>query len=159
MTVDIYLQLPGIPGEALDRDHKDWIELTSATWGVEQSGRPAGGAGSGAGRSTQHPLVVSAPTSTATPLIFEAVTKGLHLPTATLEVVRAAQGRGAVAIRWEFEDVRVFRLDISGAAPGFDDQFELVARRERLTVFGADPRGAAAQPMSRGWDFGTRKGW
>ena len=39
MAVDIYLQLPGIPGAATERDHEDWIELTSATWGVEQSQR------------------------------------------------------------------------------------------------------------------------
>ena len=166
MTVGIYLQLPGIPGTATERGHEDWIELTSATWGVEQSqaagpgggpGRP--GAGGRAGRSTQHPLVVSAPTSIATPLIFEAVARGTGLATATLEVVRASAGSGDVVIRWEFEDVRLSRLDVAGAEPGFDDSFQVVAERARLTVVEDDPRGGAGHPVSRGWDFGRQQSW
>jgi len=160
MTVGIYLQLPGIPGAATERDHKDWIELTSATWGVEQSRVTGpGGGGGGSGRSSQHPLVVAAPTSIATPLIFEAVARGTHLATASLEVIGAADGRGRVVTRWEFEDVRVARLDVAGAEPGFDDSFELVAQRARLTVFEDDPKGGGGQPVTRGWDFARQQPW
>ncbi|MEU1971542.1 type VI secretion system tube protein Hcp [Microbacterium sp. NPDC019599] len=162
MAVDIYLQLPGIPGASAERDHKDWIEVTSATWGVEQQGGGGGGMGGGAGRAgraTQHPLVVSSPTTIATPLIFEAIAKGVSLPTAKLEVVRATEGRGAVVIRWEFEDVRLMRLDVAGAAPGFDDSFEVVAKRARLSVSPVDERGGAGQLVSRGWDFAAHQPW
>ena len=166
MAGDIYLQLPGIPGTATARGHEDWIELASATWGVEQSqaagpsggpGRP--GAGGRGGRSAQHPLVVSAPTTTATPLIFDAVARGAHLATATVEVVKVSAGRGDVVIRWEFEDVHLSRLDVTGAAPRFDDVFEIVAERARLTVIAEDPRGAAGHPVSRGWDFARQQPW
>jgi type VI secretion system secreted protein Hcp len=158
MAVDIYLQLPGILGTSLDKDHKDWIELTSATWGVEQpkaSGAGGGGAGSGAGpgKAKQHPLVVTAPTTIATPLVFEAVAKGTHFATAQLDVVQVGSGRGVVVIRWEFEDVTLARLDVAGAEPGFDDVFELRARRTRMTVFKMDAKGRASQPVTRGWDF------
>lgn len=163
MAVAIYLQLPGIPGTSAKKGHEDWIELTSATWGVEQSQAAGPGGGPGRpgrpGRSAQHPLVVSAPTSIATPLIFEAVARGVSLATATLEVVRASAGRGDVVIRWEFEDARLSRLDVSGAEPGFDDVFELVAERARLTVVADDPRGGAGQPVSRGWDFARQQSW
>lgn len=36
MALDVYLQIDGIKGESTDTDHKDWIELTSAQWGVVQ---------------------------------------------------------------------------------------------------------------------------
>jgi type VI secretion system secreted protein Hcp len=163
MTVGIYLQLPGIPGIATERGHEDWIELTSASWGVAQaqSAGAGGGVGAGraAGRSSQHPLVVAAPTTIATPLIFEAVARGTHLATAALDVVGASDGRGDVVIRWELEAVRLSRLDMAGAAPGFDDSFELVSQRTRLTVFEADPRGGAGQPITRGWDFARHQSW
>ena len=161
MTVGIYLQLPGIPGTATERGHEDWIELTSASWGVEQSQTTVvgGGAGRRSSKSSQHPLVVSAPTSIATPLIFEAVARGTGLATAALEVVRASAGSGDVVIRWEFEDVRLSRLDVSGAEPGFDDSFAIVAERARLTVVADDPRGGAGQPVTRGWDFGRQQSW
>jgi type VI secretion system secreted protein Hcp len=169
MTVGIYLQLPGIAGIATERGHEDWIELTSASWGAGQAqsagagAGPAAGAGAGAGRaagrSSQHPLIVTAPTTIATPLIFEAVTRGIHLAKAALDVVGASDGRGDVVIRWEFEDVRLMRFDIAGSAPGFDDSFELVSQRARLTVFEADPRGGAGQPVTRGWDFARHQPW
>lgn len=171
MAADIYLELPGIRGTATERGHEDWIELTTATWGVEQTrgpggggagGRGAGGGGAGgggAGRSIQHPLVVTAPTTIATPLIFDAVARGTHLASATLEVVRPSGGRGDVVIRWEFEDVRLSRLDVAGAEPGFDDVFEIASERARLTVIEDDPRGGAGQPVSRGWDFARQQSW
>lgn len=159
MTVDIYLQLPGIPGDSVDRDHRDWIPVTAVTWGVEQAASGGGGGGGRGGRASQHPLVVSAPTSIASPLIFETITKGTNLATATLDVVRAGDRGGSTVIRWEFEDARLMRLGIAGGEAGFDDAFELVAKRARLSVFPVDGRGAAGQPVSRGWDFATHRGW
>ncbi|WP_345800647.1 type VI secretion system tube protein Hcp [Microbacterium sp. AZCO] len=162
MAVDIYLQLPGIPGASVERDHEDWIEVRSASWGVEQAGAGPGGPGGGpgrVGRATQHPLVVTAATSIASPLIFEAITKGTNLPTAELEVVRRSDGRGAVVVRWEFAEVRLMRLDVSGAEAGFDDVFEIVAKRARLSVVPVDDRGGAGQPVTRGWDFATHQAW
>ena len=162
MAVDIYLQLPGIPGDSVQRDHRDWITVTGVTWGVEQatSGGLGGfGGGGRGGRASQHPLVVSAPTSIASPLVFEAITKGTNLPTARLDVVRAGDGGNDVVIRWDFEDARLMQLHIAGAAPGFDDTFELVAKRARLSVSAVDPRGAATQPVARGWDFAAHQTW
>ena len=34
MAFDAYLKIDGIPGEALDSKHKDWIEITSYSFGV-----------------------------------------------------------------------------------------------------------------------------
>ncbi|WP_166644438.1 type VI secretion system tube protein Hcp [Microbacterium sp. BK668] len=160
--MDIYLQLPGIPGSSVERDHRDWIEVAGVTWGLEQAGAPGAGPGGGAGRSgraTQHPLVVTAPTSIASPLIFEAIAKGTNVATARLDVVRPSDGGSAVVIRWDFADVRLMRLDISGAQPGFTDLFELVAKRARLSVTQADAHGGAEEPVTRGWDFAAHQPW
>lgn len=158
MTVDIFLHLPGIVGASADRDHVDWIDLTSATWGLEQSAAGHVGGGAGSGKATQHPLVVTAPTSIATPLIFESVARGRHLPTAVLDVVRSGDARRTV-IRWEFDDVEIARLDVAGSAPGFDDVFEVRSRRTRMTVVPTDAKGGAGQPVTRGWDFTAQQSW
>lgn len=162
MTVDIYMQLPGIPGDSVERDHKGWITVTGVTWGVEQSSSGGlGGVGGGgrAGRASQHPLAVSAPTSIASPLIFEAITKGTNLPSARLDIVRSSDARSEVAFRWEFEDARLMQLHIAGAAPGLDDSFELVAKRARVSVFPVDDVGRATQAVARGWDFAAHRAW
>ncbi|WP_439590906.1 Hcp family type VI secretion system effector [Microbacterium sp.] len=158
MTVDIFLHLPGIVGASADRDHKDWIELTSATWGLDQSGAAHACGGAGRGKATQHPLVVSAPTSIATPVLFEFVANGRHLPTAVLDVVRSGEDRHSV-IRWDLDDVEIARLDVAGSAPGFDDVFEVRSRRTRMTVVPTDAKGGAGQPVTRGWDFTAQQSW
>ncbi|WP_171013246.1 type VI secretion system tube protein Hcp [Microbacterium sp. 2FI] len=158
--MDIYLHLPGIVGPSIDKAHKDWIEVTSVTWGVEGTRNPGrGGGGGGAGRATQHPLIVSTTTSIATPLLFEAVAKGTRFATAALEVVRATAGAADVVHRWEFEDVQVVMLDVAGAEPGFTDVFELTSARTRLTVSAQDPRGGAGTPVTEGWDFTAQRAW
>lgn len=35
---DGFLNIPGIPGESADKDHKDWIMIESFSWGATQSG-------------------------------------------------------------------------------------------------------------------------
>lgn len=37
MAFDAYLKIDGIPGESLDTNHKDWIELLSFEFGASQA--------------------------------------------------------------------------------------------------------------------------
>lgn len=159
MVTELYLELPGIDGGSADRDHEGWIEVTSMSWGVQQTSAAGGGGGVGgrAGKATQTPLTVSATTGIASPLLFEAIVKGLHVASARLEAVRASESRD-VAARWEMEEVQLSRLDVSGGTE-LADVFVLTPRRMRLTVFDADPRGGPGQSVTRGWDFGTNQAW
>ena len=36
MAFDAFIKIEGIPGESTDKNHKDWIEVTSYKWGVTQ---------------------------------------------------------------------------------------------------------------------------
>ncbi|SIT86833.1 type VI secretion system tube protein Hcp [Microbacterium sp. RU33B] len=156
--VDIFLQLPGIPGPSSATGHEQWIELTRASWGVDGAGAVHQGGGAGRGRATPDPLVVTAPTSTATPLVFEAIVTGRRFAQATLEVVRPGQVQHT-AIRWEFADVQLTALDVSGAEPGFEDVFRVEARRARVAVIPPHPRGGESLNVTRGWDFAQSRPW
>ncbi len=61
MAFDAYLKIGGIPGEALDEQHKDWIETTGYNFGTHQStsatASSAGGASSG--RTTVTDLTIT----------------------------------------------------------------------------------------------------
>ncbi len=155
MAVGIFLQLPGIPGAAVERDHRGWIEVTSVSWGVEQTGD---GGGAAVGKAKQRPLAVTAATSIATPLLFEGIAKGMQLATARLDVVRTGQPSMLIH-RWEFADVRLASLDVAGADQGFADAFQLMSRRTRVSVMTQSPTGAAGQPVVRGWDFTANQPW
>ena len=53
MAFDAYLKIDGIVGEALDSNHKDWIEITDLRYTVEQtvSTTASSAGGATAGRS------------------------------------------------------------------------------------------------------------
>lgn len=79
MAIDVYLQIDGIKGESQDDRHKDWIEITSAQWGVIQ---PKSATASTAGGHTAERCELRSVTSAA----------GKTLPKARLEVFRGAGG-------------------------------------------------------------------
>jgi type VI secretion system secreted protein Hcp len=54
-SVDIFLKIEGIEGEANDPDHKGSIEVMSWTWGATQRGTVHQGGGR-AGKSSVHDL-------------------------------------------------------------------------------------------------------
>lgn len=153
--------IDGIPGDAMQKGRERWIPVLSADWGVSQSAAamPHGG-GAGAGKAEFRQASFTAWASAATPLLFEACATGRHARTATFEAVRSGE-RESVAVRWDFEDVQVANLGMSGAdgSPTMADSFALLATRFRLTTFAQDARGGMAAPSTRGWDLLAARAW
>lgn len=91
MAFDAYLKIEGIPGEALDSKHKDWIEIKSYSCAVHQTvsdtATSAGGATSG--RSTFNDLQITKYVDKSSSKLFEESAKGTHIPKVTLHVNRA----------------------------------------------------------------------
>lgn len=91
MSFDAYLQIEGILGEALDSNHKDWIELTDFHYGVLQSvsstASSAGGATAGAASCPD--LYLAKYLDRASPKLFEACASGQHFKNMVIHVNRA----------------------------------------------------------------------
>jgi len=88
---DSYLQIDGIPGEATDDKHKDWIEVLSFDHEMEQptseTRSSAGGATTGRTKHGDFKFIKFIDKSS--PKLYEAVSNGKHLKKAKLEVCRA----------------------------------------------------------------------
>ena len=91
MAFDAYLKIDGIPGEALDSKHKDWIEITSYSFGVNQEvSEPASTAGGAtAGRATFCDVYIKKNVDKASAKLFEQCARGVHIPKIVLHVNRA----------------------------------------------------------------------
>ncbi|GLR10537.1 hypothetical protein COO59_11810 [Mixta theicola] len=50
MSIDLFLKIDGIEGEAKDANHKGWITLSSFSWGTSQPGKMQTGGGLQANR-------------------------------------------------------------------------------------------------------------
>jgi type VI secretion system secreted protein Hcp len=91
MAFDAFIKIDGIPGEALDENYRDWIEITGYSFGAHQSASAtassAGGATSGRASMTAFTLTKMMDKSSCK--LLEASCAGEHLKDVTLVLCRA----------------------------------------------------------------------
>lgn len=112
-----YLQISGIPGDSVDKNHPNWINLDSFSWGLTNV------AGSGASKATFNDFAWTQGVDSSTPKWFLAVATGQEIPTVTLDVT-APNSAGAPYSFFQmiFTKTQATGLKItgSGAAPEAD---------------------------------------
>jgi type VI secretion system secreted protein Hcp len=88
---DTFLQLDGVPGEATDDKHKDWIELLSYNHDMSQpvSSTRSSAGGAATGRTQHGDFTITKFVDKASPKLYEAVSNGKHFSKAKIEVCRA----------------------------------------------------------------------
>jgi type VI secretion system secreted protein Hcp len=104
---DTYLKIEGIPGEAADADHKDWIHIESFSWGMSQSS--ATGGGGGAGKVNVHDISITKSIDKSSPKLMLQCCTGQHIPQAMLSYTRET-GRGPV----EYLKIKLTDILVSG---------------------------------------------
>jgi type VI secretion system secreted protein Hcp len=92
---EAFLDVNGIPGECADAKHKDWIEILSFSFGVEQLAD---------GNASFHDLVIEKTLDNASPKLAEAACKGTHIADMNLEICRSD---GKTYMKYDFNDVMV----------------------------------------------------
>jgi type VI secretion system secreted protein Hcp len=91
MSVDMFLKLDDVKGEAQDSKHKDEMDVLSWSWGLSQSGTTHAGAGGGAGKVSVQDLSLTKYVDKATPNLIMATCNGKHYKQALLTVRKAGE--------------------------------------------------------------------
>lgn len=119
MAFDCFLKIETIPGESTDDKHKEWIEVLSYGFGVNQqsagSRSTAGGAASG--RADFSNFVVVHSLDKASPKLALACAKGEHITTVTLTINRAG-GDKEQFMEYKMQDVVITSVEVDGQAKG-----------------------------------------
>lgn len=91
MAFDAYIKIEGIPGEALDAKHKDWIEIKAYNFGLGQeiSDTASSAGGAAVGRAHFSDFHITKYVDKASAKLFETCAKGTHIPKVVLHVMRA----------------------------------------------------------------------
>jgi len=113
MAFDAFLKIDGIPGESTDDKHKDWIEVLSFDFGMEQ---PSSATDSSAGGGTTErvnveDLSVMKHLDKASPKLYEFCCNGKHIKDVTLAVCRAGGDK------LKYLEVKTEQVVISSAHP------------------------------------------
>jgi Type VI secretion system effector, Hcp len=84
MTIDCFLQIPGITGESADRDFAGQVEVLSWKFGATHPGAPHVGPGGPAGRVEVRDFAITRWLDRATPVLIQACCAGRRFANATL---------------------------------------------------------------------------
>lgn len=124
MAFDAYIQIDGIPGEALDEKHKDWVEVLGFQYGAVQatSATASSSGGASSERVALSDFTIRKPVDKASAKLFEACCKGTHISKVKLNVNRAG-GDKVTYLVIDLEEVVVSSVNfIAGGAQAADDK-------------------------------------
>ena len=120
MPSDTYIKFEGIPGEVTTADHKEWIEVLSYSHGVSMSiNESTVSAGSrSAGRANMADFsFVKHMDKASVPLNSSCVT-GKSIPTVTVDLTRAGEGKQEVYMTYTLSGVLVSSISVGAGGDG-----------------------------------------
>lgn len=161
MAIDVYLQIDGIKGESQDSQHKDWIEITSAQWGVVQprSSTVSTGGGHTAERCEHRTLSFCKLADLSSPILMQTCSMGKTIPKAKLEFMRAdGNGTPVKYYEVELENVMIANMEqIVGGGSILHDSIGLHFSKIKWKYSQQKISGGAGGSTAGGWDLACNK--
>ena len=112
---ELFLKLDGINGESEDHVHEDAMDVVAWRWGAATTGDMHVARGGGAGRPAFRNITVTKFIDAATPVLWQHLATGRHIPRGEL-ILRRAGGDPVEFLKIELENILVSGLDTGGAA-------------------------------------------
>lgn len=154
MAVDMFLKIDGIPGESMDTNHRDEIDVLSYSWGESQP-PAAGGTGGGAGgRVVMQDFHFAMRVNKASAKLFLACASGLHIRNAILTVRRSGENP-VEFLKWTLTNVTVASYQTAAGASAGEpplDQIGLRFAKIETEYRAVNPDGSLDAPIKAGWD-------
>ena len=162
MALDLYLTIPGIPGESKSTFRLPGsagttpIDVQSYSAGISIPVQPGSqGSGSGAGKAQFSDLSITKYFDSASPLLMHALVTGERLKTVTLSLVNSgAKLRTAAYLTYEYQDVFVASIEDS-AGGGTDRPEESVSfafGQVTVTYYPQEATGGFGKALVFNWD-------
>jgi type VI secretion system secreted protein Hcp len=154
MSVEIYLKINGVDGEAPTKGFEKHIELHSFSMGASNPSGVSAGTGSGAGKVDISSLNLQKSVDLASAKLFQQCCSGKHFDDATI-VCREAGGDSPVDY-WTIKLKQVFVDNISwGASSGGGKPSETVSisfAEIKFEYYSQDEKGAKKDKVAGGWN-------
>jgi type VI secretion system secreted protein Hcp len=157
MAFDAFVNFGDIKGECTDKNHKDWVMITSYTQSVTQPAsvtqKTAGGRSAEAAHFSE--FSIEKLIDAATPKLFEACCKGTHLKEVDIELVRAG-GDPVKYMEIKLKEVLIsgviHHADSTGAAQFPTETVNMTYGAIEVTYTKQKPDGTAAGNVAAKWN-------
>ena len=103
----LFIKFDGVDGEAKDKDHKQWSDLLSMSWGVHKAGGGATGQTRRRGVATVDDVNITKELDKSSPKLAEAVLTGKVFPKVEIHNT-ATYGEGRATLSLPINDNLVF---------------------------------------------------
>lgn len=156
-SIDMFLKIEGVEGEATRKGHEGWIEIESFGWGLSSARRAGAGASRRAGAPTFEDVSVTKYMDKATPVLAQACAEGKHVAEAEIVLYRAGSSQPAGSIRlW---DVTIGSTMAGGEATADRPMEELSLNFGKIewTYTEVDATGRPKGTVTAGWDVTANK--
>jgi type VI secretion system secreted protein Hcp len=154
---DLFLELPGIPGESTEVNHRNWISLQSLSFGISRT--VATNSSTGSARATGQDLGLAKRIDLASPKLALAAASGQPLATARIQWVRqTANNVPLVQFEAVFRDVRIGSDAVSGSDTELTEQLQFSYSRMTWSTPVLDARGDSTGRIEVDWNFQTNAG-
>ena len=156
MPIKAYVKIDGIPGECLESNHKDWIEILPFNHHIRQpdsvTAKSAGGATSGG--SEHDNFAVSKLMDKASPLLYQFCCAGKHIDNVLLHLVRKSGDTDVV-----YMEITLQEAIVASVSPGAHVSEEFPS--ESVTFNYGKIKWIYTQQMRQGGSAGgkTPAGW
>ena len=161
MAIDVYLQIDGIKGESTDDTHKDWIEVSSVSFGVLQprSATASSAGGHTSERCEHEDIVFSKLADLATPLLLEQCSMGKTIPKAKIDFMRAdSDGKRVTYFNIELENVLISSVSPSVAEGNIlKENLSLKYSQVKWKYVQQKISGGTGGNTAGGWDLSKNK--
>jgi len=162
MAFDVFVKIDGIPGESLDDQHQEWIEVLRFEHALEQpaSATASSSGGATAERVNHKPYVFVHQIDKASPKLAEACCKGTHIKEVIFEFFRAG-GDKTKYYEVKLEQVLVSKVEPTGAAEaeGFPSERVSLSYGKIVWNYIQQKRsdGTGGGNVETGWDLTANK--
>ncbi|MFS8036529.1 Hcp family type VI secretion system effector [Xanthobacter sp. AM11] len=114
-----FLKIEGVKGECQDSEHKDWIDVLSWSWGMDNPSNPHAGTGSGATRGHVNNFTITKQVDLSSTPIAQFLLKGKHFAKGIFELPKTGgDGKAMIYYKIEFKEIFVTNMSFGGGGSG-----------------------------------------
>jgi len=158
MALSAYMQVDGIPGEATDDKHQNWIELLDVQHAIHQeaSATATGTQSKTAAKANHGPFVIRKTIDKASPLLLERCSSGASIPKLKIEMMRSAGTKKVPYMTVELSEIVIADVQFAASTTGTDEPGEWVHFKYnqikwKYTV--VKPDGSTADNINGSWNL------
>ena len=114
----LFIKFDGVDGEAKDKDHKNWSDLQSLSWGLHKAGGGATGQTRRRGVATVEDVTCMKEFDKASPKLAEAILLGKVFPKVEIHNTATYGEARATYLKYELKNVSVTSYQTAGSTSG-----------------------------------------